>query len=87
MSNRARSCFKVEAFRSLDTFKQEVTDFAKYLKSTKPQKGVKEVLYPGEVEWMKEQVRRKEGIEVDEPTWKKYQELAKKFGIETKIAL
>jgi LDH2 family malate/lactate/ureidoglycolate dehydrogenase len=81
------ACFNVAAFRPLETFKKEVTEFAEYLKATKPQKGVKEVLYPGEVEWRKEQDRRKNGIEVDDPTWKKYQDLAKKYGIEDKIKL
>ena len=75
------ACFKVEAFRPLETFKKEVTEFAQYLKATKPQKGVKEVLYPGEVEWMREQDRRKNGIEVDDATWKKFEALGKKYGI------
>ena len=81
------ACFKVEAFRPLETFKKEVTEFAQYLKATKPQKGVKEVLYPGEVEWLREQDRRKNGIEVDDSTWKKYLALAKKYGVEDKVKL
>ena len=81
------ACFKVDAFRPLATFKKEVTEFAQYLKATKPQKGVKEVLYPGEVEWMREQDRQKNGIEVDDKTWKQFGEIAKKHGIESKVAL
>lgn len=81
------ACFNVEAFRPLATFKKEVTEFAQYLKATRPQKGVKEVLYPGEVEWRREQDRSKNGIEVDDNTWKKYQALAKKYGIEDKVKL
>jgi uncharacterized oxidoreductase len=81
------ACFNVEAFRPLATFKKEVTEFAEYLKATKPQKGVKEILYPGEVEWRREQDRLKNGIEVDEETWKKYQALAKKYGIEDKVKI
>ena len=81
------ACFKVEAFRPLDTFKKEVTDFAHYLKATPPMKGVKEVLYPGEVEWMKEQDRSKNGIDVDDNTWKKYEALAKKYNVADKVKL
>ena len=76
------ACFKVEAFRPLATFKKEVTEFAHYLKATPPQKGVKEVLYPGEVEHRKELDRSKNGIDVDDKTWAKFGEIAKKHGIE-----
>ena len=79
------ACFKVEAFRPLKTFKKEVTEFAHYLKATPPQKGVKEVLYPGEVEHRKEVDRMANGIEVDDKTWKQFGEIAKKHGIEDKI--
>lgn len=75
------ACFNVEAFRPLETFKKEVTEFAHYLKSTKPQKGFKEVLYPGEVEWMREQDRLKNGIEVDDKTWAQFEAIAKKHGL------
>ncbi len=73
--------FNVAAFRPLDTFKKEVTEFAQYLKATKPQKGVKEVLYPGEIEWVREQDRSKNGIEVDDKTWATFTEMGKKHGI------
>ena len=79
--------FNVEAFRPLATFKQEVTEFAQYLKATPPQKGVKEVLYPGEIEWRREQERRRSGIEVDDSTWKKFEELGAKHGIADKVKL
>lgn len=79
------ACFNVEAFRPLATFKKEVTEFARYLKATKPQKGVKEVLYPGEVEYLREQDRLKNGIEVDDKTMQAFAAIAKKHGIESKI--
>ena len=37
------ACFNVEAFRPLETFKQEVAEFADYLKDTKPAVGFDEV--------------------------------------------
>ena len=45
--------FKVSAFRDLATFKQEVTEFAQYLKATPLAQGFTEVFYPGEVEFRK----------------------------------
>ena len=68
------AAFKVEAFRSLDVFKQEVTDFAHYLKSTPPAKGFDEVYYPGEIEHLRTQSGLEHGIEVEESTWEKLQD-------------
>src|SRR6476659_10693706 len=45
----------VAAFRPLADFRKEVAEFARYLKATPPSEGSKGVLYPGEVEHMKEQ--------------------------------
>ena len=71
--------FNVAAFRDLNTFKQEVTEFAQYLKATPPAQGFTEVLYPGEIEFKREQDRRKNGIPVEDATWKKLQDLAQGY--------
>src|SRR5258708_9731774 len=60
--------FNVAAFRPLDAFKREVTEFAHYLKATPPSEGSTRVLYPGEIEYLNEQKRRKAGIEVEAAT-------------------
>src|SRR5499425_3214233 len=51
--------FKVEAFRPLAEFKREVAEFARYLKATPPSEGSPGVYYPGEIEHINEQRRRK----------------------------
>jgi uncharacterized oxidoreductase len=79
--------FKVSAFRNLETFKQEVTDFANYLKATPPAQGFKQVYYPGEVEFVKEQDRRKNGIPIEDATWGVLKKLANEFGIAGKLGL
>src|ERR1700735_3541148 len=79
--------FKVSAFRNLDTFKQEVTDFARYLKDTPPADGFKEVYYPGEIEFRKEQDRRKNGIAIEDATWGVLKKLAVEYGIADKLGL
>ena len=81
------ACFNVSALRDLATFKREVGEFAAYLKSTPPAEGFTEVLHPGEIEWRREQERLRNGIEVDDKTWKQLQALAQKFGLEKRLAL
>jgi LDH2 family malate/lactate/ureidoglycolate dehydrogenase len=78
--------FNVEAFRPLKQFKAEVTEFARYLKATPPAQGYTEVMYPGEVEHIREQERRKNGVEVDNKTWKAFGDLAAKYGKEGLVA-
>ncbi|HEX3993363.1 MAG TPA: Ldh family oxidoreductase, partial [Acetobacteraceae bacterium] len=77
--------FNVAAFRDLATFKQEVTDFAHYLKDTPKAQGFTEVFYPGEVEYRKEQDRRKNGVPIEDATWKRLTDLAKGYGIAEKL--
>ena len=79
--------FNVQAFRDLNTFKQEVTEFAHYLKATPLAQGFTEVFYPGEVEYRKEQDRRKNGVPVEDATWNKLKDLAASFGIADKLGL
>jgi LDH2 family malate/lactate/ureidoglycolate dehydrogenase len=79
--------FKVSAFRDLNVFKQEVTDFARYLKDTPPRQGFKQVYYPGEVEYLKEQDRRKNGIPIEDATWGVLKKLAAEYGIAAKLGL
>ena len=53
--------------------------FARYLKSTPPSEGSRGVFYPGEVEYLREQERRKNGIEVEDATWEKLRALADEY--------
>ena len=68
--------FNVAAFRPLKDFEKEVGEFARYLKSTPPSEGSPGVFYPGEVEHIREQQRRRDGIEVEDATWDKLKALA-----------
>jgi uncharacterized oxidoreductase len=81
------ACFNVAALRDLATFKKEVADFAAYLKSTPPAEGFTEVLYPGEIEWRREQERAKSGIEVEDKTWQEMLAIAQRFGLADRLAL
>jgi len=45
------------------------------------------VFYPGEVEYLREQQRRKEGIEIEDATWEKLRALAADYGIAQELDL
>ena len=79
--------FNVAAFRPLADFKKEVAEFARYLKATPPSEGSSGVLYPGEVEYIREQQRRKTGIDVEDATWDKLRSLAGEYGLATDLGL
>jgi uncharacterized oxidoreductase len=81
------ACFNVDAFRELEVFKQEVTEFAEYLTSTPPQPGVERVYYPGEPEHIKTQAALKDGIFVEDSTWEKLTALAVEFGVAKELGL
>jgi uncharacterized oxidoreductase len=61
--------FNVAAFRPLAEFKKDVGEFVAYLKATPPAEGSKGVLYPGELEPMREEDRRPTGIDVEAAPW------------------
>lgn len=81
------AAFKVDAFRDLEEFKTEVTEFAQYLKETPRAAGVDEIFYPGEPEHLKEKQLLKDGIEVEDATWDKLKTLADEYGLTEKLAL
>ncbi len=79
--------FNVASFRDVATFKKDVADFAKYLKATPPAAGSNGVLYPGEIEHLKEEARRRDGIEIEDSTWAKLTELAVEYGVKDKLGM
>ena len=77
--------FNVEAFRPLEEFKKEVRAFARFIKDTPLAKGFSEVLYPGEMEWLTEQQRLRDGVYIEEGTWAGIQELIVEHKLEEAI--
>jgi uncharacterized oxidoreductase len=77
--------FKVDAFRPLAEFKKEVGELAAYLKATAPAEGSSGVYYPGEIEHLREQDRRENGIEVEGTTWYKLRSLAEGYGVSDQL--
>ena len=79
--------FNVAAFRPLKDFEKEVGEFARYLKSTPPSEGSSGVFYPGEIEHIREQQRRRDGIEVEDATWDKLKALATDYKLAAELDL
>ncbi|MDP6070016.1 MAG: Ldh family oxidoreductase [SAR202 cluster bacterium] len=79
--------FNVSAFRDAEEFKQEVTEFAQYLKSSPPAKGFTEVFYPGELEHLRTQKLLVDGIDVEDATWAKLNALADAYGVTDKLGM
>ena len=81
------AAFQVDAFRPVAEFKQEVADFAAYLKATPTAEGFDEIFYPGEIEHLRAQRQQAEGIFVEDATWAKLQALAEEFGVAAKLKM
>ncbi len=79
--------FNVAAFRPLKDFRKEVAEFARYLKETPPSQGSTGVFYPGEVEFLREQKRQVEGIEIEDATWDKLRNLAGEYRLAGELGL
>lgn len=78
------ACFNVAAFRPLADFKREVAELAHYLKATPTATGSTGVLYPGEIEHIREQQRR-DGIHVEDATWRTLAGLAERYGLAAEL--
>jgi len=73
----------VAAFRPVEEFKDEVTGFAHYLKSSRPAHGFKEVMYPGEIEGLTMRDRLKTGVPIEDDTWAAVSKLAASVSVLT----
>ncbi|MEE8354221.1 MAG: Ldh family oxidoreductase, partial [Candidatus Bathyarchaeia archaeon] len=76
--------FNVEAFRPLEEFKEEVSGFAEFVK-TSPPSGEDGVQYPGEPEYRMAERLREEGIYIEEETWSRIEAIIADKGLAGKI--
>jgi hydroxycarboxylate dehydrogenase B len=72
----------ISAFTAVEDFKQEVDQFAAFVKSSQPMQGFTEVLLPGEPEARELQRHQAEGIAVDDETWRQIVTAAAEFGVQ-----
>ncbi|HSB68763.1 MAG TPA: Ldh family oxidoreductase [Candidatus Methylomirabilis sp.] len=71
----------LQRFVEPGTFRREVDDLIRYLKTSPTVPGVDQILAPGEPEAITEAKRRAAGIFVEEQTWGQIAEVAREFGL------
>jgi uncharacterized oxidoreductase len=70
-----------EGFCPKEEFKARIDSMIRHIKSAAKRPGFKEILLPGEPEWIEEERRRREGIFVDDPWWSNIVNTAKSLGV------
>ena len=75
--------FAIEEFQDTDTFYDKVDKLLSFIKSIKPAPGFSEVVVPGENGRRREDRHRKDGVDIDGPTWSRLQKLAAELAIAT----
>jgi len=70
----------VAQFTPLETYYQQVDDFIDFVRSSPTAEGFDEILMPGEIELRQKEQRQKEGIFVEEETWRQVVECGRKQG-------
>jgi uncharacterized oxidoreductase len=71
----------IAKFVAPTTFRAEVDDLVRYLKSSPPVPGGSAVLVPGEPEAITEAERRENGIFVEDETWRQIGQVAGELGV------
>ena len=71
----------VEHFMEPELFLSRIQEYIQQLKSSDLISGVDEILVPGEPDWRAIQRSLKEGIVLDEETWKTLNRLSAEFGV------
>ena len=71
----------VEIFREMSDFQDDVNDLVEYVKSSRKQAGFDRILVPGEPEELTWTERERDGIPVDEETWRQISEVAERLGV------
>jgi len=72
---------KISSFIPLDEFYSEVNQLVEFIKSSKLMPDFNEILVPGEPEIRVKEERRKNGIPVDDETWRQIETTAQELGI------
>jgi uncharacterized oxidoreductase len=68
-------------FRDRGAFDQDVDQLVDYVKSSKLAEGFSEILIPGEPERKERERRERDGISVDDETWRQIRETAERYGV------
>ena len=75
----------MERFLPLDEFHRHAERFFAHVKSSPPAAGFDGILLPGEIEGQVQRRRQKEGISVDDETWRQVLQWADKLGVDLAV--
>lgn len=71
----------IEKLMPVEEFKRRVSNLLRTIKASKTRPGFKEIIIPGEPEYLTEKIRLKEGIYVPEKTWEEIRKVAERLGV------
>jgi uncharacterized oxidoreductase len=71
----------VTAFMPLAQFRREMDDLVAYMKSSSLAEGFSEITAPGELDFRTAEVRRAQGIPLEDRTWQQIEQLARELGV------
>ena len=72
----------IEKFLPREEFLEHVRVLQEHIQASPPAPGFREVMMPGEPELREEERRRREGITIDEETWRQFEACARTLGVE-----
>lgn len=75
----------INAFVPLEQFHQEISELADYLHDTQPAADHDEVWVPGEFEARNEAQRRRDGVPVEDETWRQITQTARELGVDAHL--
>jgi ureidoglycolate dehydrogenase (NAD+) len=73
----------LEAFTDVEDFKNNMDDLIRDIKSSKKADGFEEILIPGEPEWRELEKRSREGIFIDDDTYREIMKTGEEMGLDT----
>lgn len=72
----------IEKFVTREEFLEQVAVLERHVKASPPAPGFSEILMPGEPELREEERRMREGIVIDDETWRQFMQCARELGVE-----
>jgi uncharacterized oxidoreductase len=75
------TAINIADFADPTTFRAQVSDFVRYMKTSPLAPGFTEILMPGEPEYRQIEKRQREGIFIEDETWRQLSELAGSLGV------
>jgi len=77
--------YNISSFVPIEEFYQQVNDFVEYVKSSALAPGFEEIIVPGEPEARVEARRRKDGIFIEDETWRQILAIAERLDVQLEV--